>query len=73
MYHDGASKPCKRLGEAPMQSEKLGGRREVERGTDSKGFVSHVSAGGSGIFPNRELLMVDLCFRNHSDCIVENG
>lgn len=28
--------------------------------------------GGSGIFPNRELVMVDLCFKNHSDCTVEN-
>lgn len=41
-----------------------------ERGTESKGFVSQDE--GVGIFLNRELIVVDLCYRNHSDSTVEN-
>lgn len=43
----------------------------LERGIDSQGFVSQEE--GVGAFPNRQTVVVDLCFRNHSDCPVEYG
>lgn len=66
MYHDGASKPCTRLGKAPVQRKKLGGRSEAGEGNRLKGFVSQVE--GAGIKQK-----ACLYFRNHSDCTVENG
>lgn len=46
MYHDGASKPRKRLGKAPVQRKKLGGRSEAGEGNRLKGFVSQVEGAG---------------------------